>query len=213
MKDGKKTHVDLSRYALAAFGLSVGAGSSEAGVVTVDLGDTQLGGGWTYLDINADSVRDMGIFVGGGYGGYVVIRSVASGGYPTGLSGDLDTLTSGSDANNLESFGSGVDIGPGSLLTNQPSAGAQASGAYGLSNNFGIGNFLGFQIDLDGAGPDGPSFGWLRLDIDHFSSGFPAVTIYEAAYETNPGTEIRTPEPTSLALLAAGLGALATRRR
>ena len=74
-------------------------------------------------------------------------------------------------------------------------------------------SYIGFEIDIDNSGSfDG--FGWIEVIVD--DQGWqPDITVTRWAY-TDDGSTIaagQIPEPSSLALLAAGAGALAFRRR
>ncbi|WP_428387015.1 PEP-CTERM sorting domain-containing protein [Mucisphaera sp.] len=76
-------------------------------------------------------------------------------------------------------------------------------------NFVGTGGYIGFQFDIDGS----THYGWAQVDVT-LTPQEAVITGY--AYESTPNTGIvagAIPEPTSLALLAAGAGALGLRRR
>ncbi len=88
-------------------------------------------------------------------------------------------------------------------------AGRQA-GPY-FYNFVGTGGYVGLQWDI---GNGDVRYGWARVDVTEVNNG--TATLYSFAYESDanmPITAGAVPEPTSLALLAAGGGALALGRR
>ncbi|QDU70467.1 PEP-CTERM sorting domain-containing protein [Mucisphaera calidilacus] len=76
------------------------------------------------------------------------------------------------------------------------------------ANFVGQGNYIGYRFEIDG----NTHYGWVQVDVtDNLINAI--ITGY--AYESTPDTGIvagAIPEPTSLALLAAGAGALGLRR-
>ena len=95
--------------------------------------------------------------------------------------------------------GSASTTGGANLMTNR-------NAGY---NFVGEGNYLGYRFLIDG----NTHYGWVQVDV---SADLLNATITGIAYETTPGLGIAAgaiPEPTSLALLAAGAGALGLRRR
>ncbi|MEQ9455031.1 MAG: PEP-CTERM sorting domain-containing protein [Phycisphaeraceae bacterium] len=95
--------------------------------------------------------------------------------------------------------GSASTTGGANLMTN-PNYGA---------NFVGQGNFLGYRFQIDG----NTHYGWVQVDV---SENLENAIITGFAYEATPDLGIAAgaiPEPTSLALLAAGAGALGLRRR
>ena len=85
--------------------------------------------------------------------------------------------------------------------------------------NFGNPNapqYWGFGLNIEGE----IHYGWGRLSTLRDGAGVWTATLYEYAYQSEPGVpilagELAIPEPTTLALLAAGGGglALASRRK
>ncbi len=140
------------------------------------------------------------------------------------------TLSNGDDYY-IFTFPAGFYIDPAKIDTVDANTANPGDGSIlrGTSYNFGVlginalgrGGYVGFEFEIgeDATIPDGPGFdrgestthyGWAQID-GSFNPRF--ATITKIAYETIPGKGILIPEPGSLALLAAGGGALALRGR
>jgi hypothetical protein len=81
-------------------------------------------------------------------------------------------------------------------------------------NNFSSKSAMGFQIMSDVSGSSQPHFGYVDLQVNGAPGSF-TVTVDDIYWETAPTTGIAVsvvPEPSSLALLAAGIAGLALRR-
>ena len=105
-----------------------------------------------------------------------------------------------------ELIGDGIDEG---VAAGGRFAGRQV-GPY-FYNFVGSGGYLGLQWDIGGGDYLNA---WARVDVTGDNSG--TATLYDFAYESTPNTPISAgdvPEPSTLALLAIGAGALALRRR
>jgi len=184
------------------------------------------------IDILGDGgALDVGFFRGPGYSGYLVGRtdivgyyypygSIAGSGQVQLLSNDTELPDTGSTPppgkKALQGFLEGQIIGdgndapaldPGENILRD----AYAGGDWEAGN--GVPSYVGFQIDLDDDGSfDG--FGWIEIIVDDPGSN-PGITVTRWAYTTDgsPIAAAEVPEPGALALLAAGCGAAALRRR
>jgi hypothetical protein len=209
-KGKKLTGKRLFSYATAASAGAFGFGqASEAAIVFTDIADTTVstpGAGGDVMYINLDNA---------GYNEFAVaalafdksIRIDPYNIYPQ----SSKVLTSGSYY--VFGFAAGASIGPAS---------AEAGGArfalrspyYGGYYNFlGTGAYTGLKWDIGGGDF---RYGWARIDVSSALGAGSSATLLSYAYETTPNTPIEAgavPEPGSLALLAAGGGALALRRR
>ncbi|TWU20783.1 PEP-CTERM sorting domain-containing protein [Bythopirellula polymerisocia] len=198
----------LTAYSAAAgLGAFACGETAEATVVYADVPDivvnaTNPTGG--YYDMDGDTVPDFRFRFQPGY----APAGIRFQGY-----GDSDELTNTSkgSAYYLRSFESGDSIGPGAVTT---------SNGFGIasSNATNFGNptdpqYAGILLDIGGSS----HYGWVRIKTEKVGGETTLTgTIFDWAYETTPDTAIAAgaiPEPTSLALLAAGAGALALRRR
>ncbi len=121
---------------------------------------------------------------------------------------DSKVLTSGSYY--VFSFAEGDVIGDGDAAAGGARFAGRVSGPY-FYNFLGTDGFVGLQWDIGGGDI---RYGWARVDVTADNNG--TATLYSFAYESTanvPITAGAVPEPTSLALLAAGGGALALSRR
>jgi PEP-CTERM motif-containing protein len=205
MKKGKlfSKNRDLKRLAkrLASYSAAVGLGAFAGGhvadgaIIYVDLNpDLNVPAGTSAQHINVD---------GAGYNELALISTPSNQQF-RGVYGGVD-LTNTAKGNDyyVRSFDGGDAIGPGSAATT--GVGVMNSNA----GNFGVagGSYGGFMFDMGGQ----EHYGWVRMEISSST-----LIAYDFAYESAPGTAIvagAVPEPSSLALLAAGAGGMAFRRR
>jgi hypothetical protein len=196
-----------SYTAAAGLGAFAFGEAADAAVIYVDVPDIVVNqdnptGG--YFDMNSDGVDDFRFRFNTAGGALARVRF--QGVVP---SADLSNSPAKGSTYYVRSFEMGNLIGPG------------APEAYGpglvQSNATNFGNptdpqFAGIKLDIGGS----THFGWVRLktepvDLQTGSGVAPLTgTIFDWAYESVPDTAIGAgvPEPTSLALLAAGAGAL-----
>lgn len=193
----------LSSYAtaasLGAFGF---AQAANGAIVYTDIPDATAIQGQT-LYINLDGV---------GYNEFAVAahtNSIRVNPYNIGTQ-DSKTLTSGTYY--VDSFAAGALIGPEAKEAGGARFAGRQAGPYFYSF-VGVDKYVGLKWDV-GAGDF--LYGWAQVDVT--SDNFGTATLSGFAYETQANTPIVAgatgiPEPSSLALLAAGGGALALKRR
>lgn len=183
---------------LGAFGITQGA---DAAIVYTDVPDATITQGDAPIYINLDGV---------GYNEFAIAafgNSVRVNPYNIGLQSSK-VLTTGSYY--VFSFAAGESISPSSAEASGARFAGRQSGPY-FYNFTGIGKYVGLKWDV-GAGDF--RYGWARVDVTPDNGG--TATLYSYAYQTTPNAPLAAgaiPEPSSLALLAAGGGALALRRR
>lgn len=194
----------LKAYATAAgVGAFVCSERSEATIIYTDVPDTTIGLGQVqYINLNNAGYNEFAI------AGISGINQIRFNPYNIGLQASK-TLTSG--AYYVQSFLPGALIGPASAEAGGSNI-AQRPDAYGGFYNFvGTGKYVGMKWDIGGGDF---LYGWARVDVTGVNNG--EATLFSYAYESDPNTAIlagQIPEPGTLALLAAGCGALALRRR
>lgn len=182
------------------------------------------------IDILRDGgALDVGIFQGNGYYGYIIGRTdtvgyrtpygnISGSGQVRLLSNDTelpDASPAGGGNKSLQGFLPGQIIGDGNDVDaldpgQNVLRDAYQTGDWEAGN--GVPSYIGFKIDIDNNSTfDG--FGWIEVIVNDGGS-FPDITVTRWAYTTD-GSPIAAgvPEPGSLALLAAGAGALAFRRK
>lgn len=198
----------LTAYSAAAgLGAFACGETAEAVVIYTDVPDivvnaTNPTGG--YYDMDGDTVPDFRFRFQAGY----APAAIRFQGY--GLSDELTNTSKGS-AYYLRSFELGDSIGPGAVPTST-GFGIAASNATNFGNPTDP-QYAGISLDIGGS----THYGWVRIKTENVGGESTLTgTIFDWAYETAPDTAIAAgaiPEPTSLALLAAGAGALALSRR
>ncbi|TWT74527.1 hypothetical protein Pla123a_33500 [Posidoniimonas polymericola] len=186
-----------------AFGESVDAAIVYTDVPDIVVNQDSPTGG--YFDMDGDGVDDFRFRFNNGGGGLARIRFQG-----VAPSADLSNSPAKGSTYYVRSFELGDLIGPGT-----PEANNNGIVTSNLSN---FGNptdpqFAGIKLDIGGA----THFGWVRVKTEpvDLSTGYGVApltgTIFDWAFESEPDTPIAagaTPEPSSLALLAAGVGAL-----
>lgn len=215
----------LATYATAAgLGAFSYAQDANAAIVFVDVPDTTITVGdpsiYIYLDGDATNELAINAFqIGGGPNTNITFT-------PFNPDSEQNAFLSGPGGGAgyyVFSFAPGAEIGPGSIVsTGYGVAGGRRNFGYYFYNFIGEGNYVGFRWDIGGGDF---SYGWLEVDVTGQSAtgadqgpNAGTVTLKSYAYESTPNTAIAAgviPEPSSLALLAAGGGAvaLASRRR
>ncbi len=212
----------LTSYAAAAtvaFGFAPSAGAATILVDPVDI-DVIPYGGFKFLNIDQVGGPEVGIYAGPAYGGYLVLRDQDEMGLPnkvTVLSNpNLADIGGGDPLAQLQGFSAGETIGDDEVAAT-PSPHNMRDAYQPGDWELGGGNtYVGFQISGLATGT-GSGFGWIEVMVADPSqtTPYPVTAIVKRWAYTDDGSPIQTPmpEPSSLALLAAGVGALAFRRR
>jgi hypothetical protein len=186
---------------LGAFGL---AQNVDAAVVYTDVPDTTITQNQGPIYINLDNVGQNEFAIA------AFLNSVRVNPYNIGAQ-QSKVLTSGSYY--VNSFAGGASIGPGAAEAGGARFAGRQSGPY-FYNFVGTGKYVGLKWDIGGGAFN---FGWARVDVTSANNG--TATLFSYAYESTPNTAIiagdtgAVPEPSSLALLAAGAGAIGLKRR
>lgn len=195
------------RKRLKAYSAAAGAGafalanSAEGAIVFTDVPDQTITQDEGPIYLNLDSV---------GYNEFAIaafLSSVRVNPYNVGPQSSR-VLTSGSYY--VFSFAAGEIIGDGDQAAGGGRFAGRQVGPY-FYNFVGAGNYVGLEWDIGGGDV---RYGWARVDVT--PDNFGTATLFSFAYESTPNTPIEAgaiPEPTTLALLAAGGGALALNRR
>lgn len=184
--------------------------SAQAEIIFTDIDDVTIGpdaAAPIYIDINGDvdvipgAQQEFSIAT--------FANSVRVNPYNIGAQAS-QVLTS--NAYYVNSFSAGDAIGPASAVAGGARFAARTSGPY-FYNFVEADKFVGLKWDIGGGDF---LYGYAAIDIIGASYGEVEVTLKSFAYESVANTAIEAgavPEPGSLALLAAGAGALAFRRR
>jgi hypothetical protein len=186
---------------LGALGL---AQSVDGAVVYTDVPDTTITQGQGPIYINLDNVGQNEFAIA------AFLNSVRVNPYNIGAQ-QSKVLTSGSYY--VNSFAAGASIGPGAAEAGGARFAGRQSGP-DFYNFVGTGKYVGLKWDIGGGAFD---FGWARVDVTSANNG--TATLFSYAYESTPNTAIvagdtgAVPEPSSLALLAAGAGAIGLKSR
>ena len=183
---------------LGAFGL---VQHSDAAIVYTDVPDTTISQGQGPIYINLDNVGQNEFAIA------AFSNSVRVNPYNVGGQQSL-VLTSNSYY--VNSFVPGALIGPDAAAASGGRFAGRQSGP-DFYNFVGTDKYVGLKWDIGGGDF---RFGWARVDVTPAGGG--TATLFSYAYETAANTAIAAgviPEPSALALLAAGGGAVALRRR
>ncbi|MEO0514948.1 MAG: PEP-CTERM sorting domain-containing protein [Planctomycetota bacterium] len=187
--------------------------SAQAEIIFTDIDDVTIGpdaAAPIYIDINGDVVGDtppagaQQEFSINTFANSVRIN-------PYNLAGQASEVLS-STGYYVSSFEAGDLIGPTSAAASGANFAARTAGAY-FYNFVDSGKFVGLKWDIGGGDF---LYGYAAIDITGANYGEVQVTLKSFAYESEANVGIvagAVPEPGSLALLAAGAGALAFRRR
>ncbi len=185
--------------ALGAFGV---AGEAEGTIRWTDVPDSTITQGEGPIYINLDNTGQNEFAIA------AFLNSVRVNPYNIDPQSSVPLTSSGSYY--VFSFAEGDVIGPGASAAGGANFAGRVSGPY-FYNFVGTGGYVGLEWD---AGGGNIHYGWARIDVTPDNGG--TATLFSYAYEDVPNTPIAAgaiPEPTSLALLAAGGGGLALRRR
>jgi hypothetical protein len=213
----------LTSYAAAAsvaFGFAPSAGAITILVDPVDI-DVIPYGGFKFLNVDQVGAPEVGFYAGPLYGGYLVLRDQTE----QGLSNKVTALSNPNLAdvlggsNQLQGFSAGEIIGDDEVAAT-PSPHNMRDAYQPGDWELGGGNtYVGFQITGLATGT-GSGFGWIEVMVadPSLTTPFPVTATVKRWAYTDDGSWIAAgggavPEPSSLALLAAGAGALAFRRR
>ncbi|BAM03028.1 PEP-CTERM sorting domain-containing protein [Phycisphaera mikurensis] len=211
----------LGWYSLAAGAALAGAVPASAAVMSRDLNLT-----FTNNDFSSNSLQTSGVDIDGN--GTVTDVSVVLYNYGgtrfKGLIADLgvvqdDSLTStagGDGTPYARVLAPGETVGPASSFDGLVAGNNQTMYLDAEDDYFGLGRpyasltdaLVGFQFTIDGEA----HFGYVEVSYPD-QAGANILTLGTAFWESTPGAAIVVPEPGSLALLAAGAGALAGYRR
>jgi hypothetical protein len=183
---------------LGAFGLVQDA---DAAIVYTDVPDTTITQGQGPLYINLDNVG-QNEFAIAAFSNSVRVNPYDIGGQQSKVLTSMNYY--------VNSFAAGDSIGPSAA---EAGGGRFAGRQVGQDfyNFVGTDKFVGLKWDIGGGNV---RFGWARIDVTAANNG--TATLFSYAYESTPNTAIAAgavPEPSSLALLAAGGGAVALKRR
>lgn len=194
--------IRLSSYvATAGLGAFGAVQNVDGAIVYTDVPDVTITQGQGPIYINLDNAGQNEFAIA------AFLSSVRVNPYNIGAQASK-TLTSVSYY--VNSFAAGSSIGPGAA----ESSGARFAGRQvgpDFYNFVGTDKYVGLKWDIGGGNVN---YGWARVDVSAANQG--TATLFSYAYESTPNTPITAgaiPEPSSLALLAAGGGAVALKRR
>ena len=230
-------------FATAAGSALAMAGGAEAAVIFsgpqniyVAIAPPTVTSVFSFIDIDNDGVNDLGFEVNASYqppysnptyssyySGFSSQRALVFGFAPGGVLQASVALDLG--YNGPQKFSSGQSVSSGANFTSNSAAFNQGMSVL-LQGNMPSGNWLGTENGTIGfrlkKGGDF-HYGWLRVELvdpttpqgqNGFADGISdQIKIVEWAYEDTPNTPIPVPEPSAIAMLAAGVSGLAAWRR
>ncbi|BBO31336.1 PEP-CTERM sorting domain-containing protein [Lacipirellula parvula] len=198
----ERVSVRLASYAAAAGLGAFGVAQDAAGaIVYTDVPDVTITQGQGPIYLNLDNVGQNEFAIA------AFSNSVRVNPYNIGPQASR-TLTSSTYY--VNSFAPGAEIGPAAIAAGGARFAGRQVGA-DFYNFVGTDKYVGLKWDIGGGNF---SFGWARIDVSAANNG--TATLLSYAYESTPNASIiagAVPEPSTLALLAAGGGAVALQRR